>query len=484
MIGRFPSSIFRAYDIRGVVDQAITTELAECLGLAYTHFLLERSPSRHLSTMKIAVGRDVRLSSVSHATALIRGLRRGGVQVLDLGVVPTPLTYFAVFADDLDGGLMVTGSHHPAHYNGFKLCVGKDSLCGPEIQQLRHHVETAAYHQAPAISGTYQHLDIQERYIEYLVSQFPSVYQPAHKRIVIDAANGTAGQIAPALFRRLGAEVMELYCDLDGRFPNHHPDPSVHTNLQDLSESVQRHQADLGIAFDGDADRLGVVDETGRILFGDELLAILSRALLEQHPGTKIISEVKASSRLYEDIRQHGGEPIMWKTGHSFIKKKMKESGALLAGEMSGHFFYADQYFGYDDAMYTAMRLYTILCRKQRPLSSLYADLPPSFVTPEIRVDCPDHRKFGLVQIVQDVMLQRGLTPTEMDGLRIDFPDGWGLIRASNTQPAIVYRFEAQSLARLREIFDLFAEMTSEATTRLALQGFSLPLFEQIPVTS
>jgi phosphomannomutase/phosphoglucomutase len=369
-------------------------------------------------------------------------------------VCPTPLTYFSVFHLNLDGAIMVTGSHNPADYNGFKICVGKDTLHGADIQNLLVRMQSGTPMNLidANTEGAIREHAILPDYINY-VSKHAEKVRPA--KIVLDAGNGTAGTVAPELFRKMGAEVIELFCDLDGRFPNHHPDPTVPANLKDLIAAVKTHGADFGVAFDGDSDRIGLVDEKGRILFGDELMVLLSRDVLKHLPGSTIISEVKSSHRLYQDIAAHGGNPIMWKTGHSLIKSKMKETGAALAGEMSGHIFFSHRWFGFDDAIYAATRVYEIFSRSGGALSDLIADLPPTYSTPEIRVDCEESLKFKLVEETRRRFESRDLKPNTIDGIRIDTKDGWGLLRASNTQPVLVLRFEATSMARLEELRSL-----------------------------
>jgi phosphomannomutase/phosphoglucomutase len=361
---------------------------------------------------------------------------------------------------------MVTGSHNPANYNGFKICAGKDTLHGADIQDLLRRMESGSpvSLQTQFSQGSIQDHAIIPDYIQYVSANAEKVKKA---KIVLDAGNGTAGTVAPELFRKMGADVVELYCDLDGRFPNHHPDPTVPANLKALIAAVREHKADFGVAFDGDSDRIGVVDENGRILFGDELMVILSRDLLARKPGATIISEVKSSHRLYQDIAARGGKPIMWKTGHSLIKSKMKETKAELAGEMSGHIFFADRWFGFDDAIYAATRVYEIYSRAQSSLSSLIQDLPPTFSTPEIRVDCEEALKFKLVEATRLRLESLDFKPNTIDGIRIDTKDGWGLLRASNTQPVLVLRFEATSEGRLAELRTLFEKELQSAAVSI-----------------
>lgn len=442
-------AVFREYDIRGFVATDLGLEFSEQLGLAYAKLISGGTPAAGRRHLTVSVGFDCRSSSPGYAEALVRGLTSSGIDVIQLGECPTPLTYFSIFSLDLDGGIMITGSHNDSEYNGFKLCAGKETLHGQQIQDLRILMEEPRP-PFPANSriGEVSSYRIIDKYIDYLVSNARTLVK---KKIVIDAGNATASLVAPELFIRLGAEVIPLYCDVNGSFPNHHPDPTVAANLRALVETVVNQQADFGIAFDGDSDRIGLVDENGRIMFGDELMVILSRALLAEHPGATIISEVKSSHRLYDDLAARDGKGIMWRTGHSVIKAKMKETGALLAGEMSGHIFFADRYFGYDDAIYAAMRLYEIASSTNGPVSSLLAGLPEILATPEIRVPCEEEKKFRLVEEAKSRLRGR-FTINEIDGMRVEFGDSWGLLRASNTQAALVLRFEAPTEVRMIEI--------------------------------
>jgi len=451
-------SIFREYDIRGIAGKDLSPEFAEQLGLTYSQYIGSRKPVAGRKNLTVSVGWDCRLSSDSYSEALVRGLRKGGLDVIRLGVCPTPLTYFSIFHLDLDGGIMVTGSHNPGDYNGFKTCVGRDTIHGHQIQEFRALMEKASQSQGMR-EGHVSDFAVIPAYSDYLVKNARKL-KP--KKIVIDAGNGTASNVAPELFKRLGADVIPLFCELDGRFPNHHPDPTVPANLKVLVETIRKEKADFGIAFDGDSDRIGLVDETGRIIFGDELMVIFARDILREIPGATIISEVKSSHRLYNDIAAKGGKPIMWKTGHSLIKSKMKETKAALAGEMSGHVFFADRYFGFDDAIYAALRVYEIASSAPGPVSSLIADLPPMIATPEIRVDCEEEKKFKLVEETKK-RLAPGRKINDIDGVRVDFGDSWGLVRASNTQPVLVLRFEAPTQSRLDEIRGIVEGALSEA---------------------
>jgi len=445
--------IFREYDIRGVVGQDLTPDLAEQIGKAFGTTLRRRN------LRQIAVGRDGRESSPLLRQRLIDGVTAAGIGVTDIGVCPTPLLYFALFNLPVDGGAMITASHNPSEYNGFKLCVGRETLYGEEIQKLRRMIEAKDYETglpagqagaAPALRSQ----EIIPSYLDYLRRQFGSVKGRGIK-IVVDSGNAMGALVGPRALKNMGCEVIELYSELDSRFPNHHPDPTVTENLKDIIETVRSKRADLGIAYDGDADRIGAVDERGEILWGDQLLMIFARDVLRRRPGAMILSEVKASQVLYDDIRRHGGQALMWKAGHSLIKSKMKETGALLAGEMSGHIFFADRYFGYDDAVYAGCRLVEILAEDRKPLSQLLSDLPKTSSTPEIRLDCPDDRKFLIVQKLKERFEALRSCPLPgsipirdlitLDGVRVVFDDGWGLVRASNTQPALVLRFEART---------------------------------------
>jgi phosphomannomutase/phosphoglucomutase len=443
-------AIFREYDIRGIAGRDFDGAFARTLGQAYGTL------AREAGKRVVSVGRDCRLTSPEYATAIAEGARSTGLEVIDIGVCPTPLMYFSLFHFDLDGGVQITGSHNPADFNGFKVCLGKETLYGEGIQQLRRVVEAGRFTTG---AGAQSARPIIPPYQDYLAQQFGRLARPV--RVAVDAGNGTAGPVAPPIFERMGCTVTPLFCDMDGRFPNHHPDPTVVENMADLIRAIAAGRGEIGIAFDGDADRIGVVDGNGRILWGDELLILFARAVLETQPGAVIVSEVKCSQRLFDDIEARGGRAIMWKAGHSLLKAKMKETGALLGGEMSGHMFFADRYFGYDDAIYAACRLLEIVARAGRPLGQLLADLPPSFTTPEIRVDCPDDVKFTVAERAREHFRGR-YEIIDVDGVRVRFPEGWGLIRASNTQPVLVMRFEAQSPEKLAEYRRLVEETVAE----------------------
>jgi phosphomannomutase/phosphoglucomutase len=433
-------TIFREYDIRGLVDQDLTEDAVFRVGRALG------ARVREAGGRKVAVGRDARLSGPKFAKAMISALTGTGVDVLDLGVVPTPLTYFAAHTAGVDGICMITGSHNPPEYNGLKLGLGSATYHGAEIQALRRLAEDGPF---PGGAGTVTSLDVITPYLDYVRKNLQLGKRKL--KVVVDAGNGTGGVVAVPLFRSLGIEVVPLFIEMDGNFPNHHPDPTVEKNLEHLKARVREVGADVGIAYDGDADRVGAVDEKGNVLWGDQIMILFSRALLAENPGAAIVGEVKCSFTLYDEIQKHGGRGIMWKAGHSLIKAKMKEEHALLAGEMSGHIFFAHRWFGFDDGIYSSARLLELLSRTDRPMSTLLADVPRTASTPELRVDCPEDKKFEVVRRAQEYFKAR-YTAVTVDGVRVVFPDGWGLVRASNTQPLLVLRFEATTQARLEEI--------------------------------
>jgi phosphomannomutase/phosphoglucomutase len=448
-------SVFREYDIRGLAEKDFDKEFALVLGKAHGTLIRERGGTR------VSVGRDCRATSDAYAESVIAGLMATGLHVYDVGVCPTPLLYFSLFHLDVDGGIQVTASHNPSEYNGFKVCLGKDTLYGRQIQALRADMEQQRFRERPG--GRVEAYDIVTPYHERLAKDVPELKRPLS--VVIDAGSGVAGPVAPPIFRRLGCAVSEIACTPDGRFPVHHPDPTIPENLELLIRKVREEKADLGIAYDGDADRLGAVDEQGKILWGDELLILFSRDVLKRHPGALIISEVKCSQRLYDEIARNSGTAIMWKAGHSLLKAKMKETHAVLAGEMSGHMFFADRYYGYDDAVYASLRLVELVATAGRPLSALLVDLPKTVSTPEIRVECPDDKKFVIAEKAKEYFRQH-YDIIDVDGVRVRFPEGWGLIRASNTQPALVLRFEAQSPQRLDEYRAIIEDKIQELGCR------------------
>jgi phosphomannomutase/phosphoglucomutase len=439
--------IFRAYDIRGIVDKDFDEEWVETFGRACGTYFLEKGYN------KCVVGRDCRHSSPAYQNAIIKGLLSTGIDVIILPMVPTPVFYFAVKHLSLHAGVMITASHNPPEFNGFKVWGGEDTIHTIEIERLYEIMKKGKFKQG---SGFASEFDVIPIYLEEITKGI-SLKNPI--KIVVDGGNGTSGDICKNLLERIGCQVHCLYCNPDPDFPNHHPDPTVLENIKDLREKVIELGAHIGVGFDGDGDRIGVVDEKGDVLYGDQVLAIFARDILKNNPGAKIIGEVKCSHLLYKDIEKHGGKPIMWKTGHSLIKAKMKEEGALLAGEMSGHMFFADRYYGYDDAIYAAARLVEILSQDpSKKLSTYLEDWPKTYNTPEIRMDCPEEIKFKVVEKAKTYFKEHceGGEVIDVDGIRINFKDGWGLIRASNTQPVLVLRFEAESEKRLKEIQEFF----------------------------
>jgi phosphomannomutase/phosphoglucomutase len=431
--------IFRQYDIRGIAGKDLTESDVVSIGQGIGTYL-QRQGNRF-----IAVGRDCRVTSDAYAERLIEGLAAAGCRIVDIGICPTPVAYFAIRHLDTQGCVMVTASHNPPEYNGFKICSGVDSVFGEQIQQIRTIISEKEFIHG---NGGVENYEVLPAYIDYVMENI-GLKRPL--RVGIDPGNGTGGLTAVPILRNLGCEVHELYTDMDGAFPNHEADPTVAANMADLLALVKAKQLDVGLAFDGDADRLGVVDADGRLIYGDQLMILFSREILVRKPGAVFVSEVKCSQTMYDDIKKHGGVGIMWKTGHSMIKKKMKEVNAELAGEMSGHLFFADRYFGYDDAVYAACRLLEILADKKQTIGRLLADVPKTYNTPEIRVDCPDPIKFEVVARVTEYFRQCERV-IDIDGARVLFDGGWGLVRASNTQPALVLRFEADSQERLLAI--------------------------------
>jgi len=451
---RINPQIFREYDIRGVVDKDLTLDIVRRLGQGFGAHMAQ------LDQRELVVGRDGRLSSEAFEKALIEGLVFTGCHIVNIGLCPTPVYYFSIFHLDKNGGMMVTGSHNPPEFNGFKVSVGKSTIFGEEIQKLRRLIDKGEF---PAGKGNLSKREIIRPYQDYIKK---NIHIEKKLKVVIDAGNGTAGAVAGPLLRDLGCELEELYCDVDGRFPNHFPDPTIPENLSVLIDRVKKTRADVGIGYDGDADRIGVVDDQGNIIWGDQLMILFSREILKGKKGATFVAEVKCSQNLFDDIQKHGGKAMMWKTGHSLIKEKMREEKAALGGEMSGHIFFADRYFGYDDAIYASCRLIEILSKTDKKLSGLLRDVPKTLITPEIRVDCPDEIKFRVVEGVREA-LRKDHTVIDVDGVRVKFEDGWGLVRASNTQPALVLRFEALTRDRLNEIKKFVETKVQEAVSAL-----------------
>ncbi|NWF51981.1 MAG: phosphomannomutase/phosphoglucomutase [Nitrospirae bacterium] len=450
-------AIFREYDIRGIWGKDLTEEIVYIIGKAFAVYLKNVTRKEKI---KISIGRDVRLSSPAIFKSIKKGLIDSGIDIVDIGVCPTPLQYFSLFHLLLDGGIMITGSHNPPEFNGMKLSTGKDTLYGQKIQEIKKIAEKGNFIKGKGKTESYE---IIPEYKRYLMKNFSSFNR---MKVVVDAGNGTAGIVAPEIIRELGCEVIELYCEPDGNFPHHHPDPTVMENIKDLIEKVISSGSNIGIGYDGDADRIGIVSDKGEVIWGDRLMVIFARDIiknLDSKPKSQkskspiFVGEVKCSQIMYDEIKKIGGNAIMWKAGHSLIKQKMKETGALLGGEMSGHMFFADRYFGYDDAIYTSLRLLEILSKNGSPYSidRLLSDIPKSISTPEIRIQCPDDIKFKVVERLKENFTDYPLN--DIDGIRIHFEEGWGLIRASNTQPALVLRFEAKdedSLKKIRELIE------------------------------
>ncbi|MEX0999154.1 MAG: phosphomannomutase/phosphoglucomutase [Thermodesulfobacteriota bacterium] len=433
------TGIFREYDIRGITGTDIDEEVFELIGKAYGTYM------KKLGASSISMGRDCRVTSPELSQAVARGINSTGLDVLDIGMVSTPMLYFSLYNLDVDGGVMITASHNPGEYNGIKLSSGKNSLFGEQIQEIREITEKGEFEVG---SGSTNDADIREGYIKFLKDNLD--IKPG-LRVAADYGNGMTGIIGPEVFREFGCELTELYETPDGTFPNHHPDPTVEENLAELIDNVKSKQLEVGLGFDGDGDRIGVIDENGDIIWGDMLVLIFARDILTREKGAKFIGDVKCSTKLFKGIEDAGGEAIMWKTGHSLIKNKMKVENAAMAGEMSGHIFFADKFFGYDDALYAALRLLEIMSKTGKKVSELLGDVPHSVSTPEIRMDCPEEIKFQLVEEVKNRLSEKHQV-IDIDGVRIEFADGWGLIRASNTQPALVLRFEAQDDQKLQDI--------------------------------
>jgi len=431
--------IFTEYDIRGITGTDIDEEVFELIGKAYGTYM------KKLGASTISMGRDCRVTSPELSQAVAKGINSTGINVLDIGMVATPMLYFSLYNLDVDGGVMVTASHNPGEYNGIKLSEGKNSLFGDHIQEIRKLAEGGDFATG---SGNTSEADIREDYIKFLKDNLD--IKPG-LRIAADYGNGMTGVIGPEVFREFGCEITELYETPDGTFPNHHPDPTVEENLAELIDTVKSKNLEVGLGFDGDGDRIGVIDENGNIIWGDMLVLIFARDILTREKGAKFIGDVKCSTKLFRGIEDAGGGAIMWKTGHSLIKNKMKVENAAMAGEMSGHIFFADKFFGYDDALYAALRLLEIVSKTGKKVSELLGDIPHSVSTPEIRMDVPEEIKFQLVEKVKNRLSEKHQV-IDIDGVRIEFPDGWGLIRASNTQPALVLRFEAKSDQKLHEI--------------------------------
>jgi phosphomannomutase len=453
---RFDSTILREYDIRGVVGETLDERDAHALGRAYAAML------REVGGRKVAVGRDGRLSSPALEAALVEGLTTSGVDVARIGLGPTPMLYFAGHTLGVDGALMVTGSHNPPDHNGFKLMRGRGSLYGADIQRLG---AIAAAGDFPRGAGKVEDRAVRDAYIARLLQDYRA---GRTLRIAWDSGNGATGEVVTLLTAKLPGEHVLLNTAIDGHFPVHHPDPTEPKNLAQLQDAVTGHGCDLGIAFDGDGDRIGVVDGDGEILWGDQLMVVLAREVIAEHPGAEIIADVKASQVLFDEVARLGGKPLMWRTGHSLIKAKMAETGAPLAGEMSGHIFYADRYFGYDDALYAAVRLLSIMSRAAESLAEIRRELPAVTNTPELRIPCAETRKFAVIDEVKARLRQAGAAMSDIDGVRVHTPQGWWLLRASNTQAVLVARAEAANQAGLDKL-------TAALAAQLRASGVKLP---------
>lgn len=453
--------IFREYDIRGMVDSELSTEFAHVLGRAYGTLAREHKLNR------IGVGHDCRLTSPAYAQALAEGIAAEGIDVVLTGMGPTPQLYYAVFAHELGGGIQVTGSHNPPDMNGFKILLGKQTLSGADIQDLRNRCERVVTTAKPATTpGTISDLPVREAYIQELINNSRPHMGPRKLKVVVDAGNGVGGLVGPAVLRGLGVDVIELFCEPDGGFPNHHPDPTELKNIVQLRAAVREHRADFGIGWDGDADRIGVVDEQGEVIFGDMLLLMYGRAILQEKPGATIIGDVKCSSQLFDDLAARGARAIMWKTGHSLIKGKLKETHGDLAGEMSGHIFFKHRYFGFDDALYASCRLVELASATTEPISAKLADLKKMVSTPELRINCPEQIKFKVAQEAQKAFSEYKVDT--IDGVRVTFPQGWGLVRASNTQPVLVMRFEAETPELLEKYRKIVVDRIEQITAQLS----------------
>ena len=441
-----PESIFRAYDIRGIVGETLTEDVVEQIGQAVG----SESQSRGAGT--IVVGRDGRLSGPSLQSALMRGLQSSGMEVIDIGQAPTPMIYFAAVHLKASSCVAVTGSHNPPDYNGLKIVAAGETLSADAIQDIRNRIVDGDLLTG---TGSLREMDIQSDYIQRVVSDI-KIGRPL--KLVVDCGNGVAGGVAPQLLRELGCEVAELYCEVDGTFPNHHPDPSKPENVAELREQVLHSGADLGLAFDGDGDRLGVIDSAGNLIFPDRQMMLYAQDLLSRNPGGEVIYDVKCTRNLPDIISKAGGKPTMWKTGHSFIKKKLKESGALLAGEMSGHIFFKERWYGFDDALYTAARLLEIVSATERSTEEIFGDLPDTVNTPELNIQFAEGEHYAFMDQLKQQATFDGAEMNSIDGVRADYPNGWGLVRPSNTTPVLVLRFEADSENDIRHVQNAFRQ--------------------------
>ncbi len=452
-----PPEIFKAYDIRGIVDKTLTPDIVERIGHALGSEALAQQ-QRHF-----VIGRDGRLSGPELSAALARGIAKSGCDVIDIGMVPTPVLYFAIQYLGAGSGVAVTGSHNPPDYNGIKMVIGGHTLSGDAIQNLRTRLLN---NNLVSGKGNISSTDVRAAYIDRVAND---VKLARPMRIAVDCGNGVAGEMAPQLLKRLGCQVTELFCEIDGHFPNHHPDPSKPENLKDLTAEIKKGKYDVGLAFDGDGDRLGVISPDGQVIWPDRQMILYARDVLSRHPGAEIIYDVKCSRTLDAEIRKAGGKATMWKTGHSFIKAKLKETGALLAGEMSGHIFFKERWYGFDDGLYTATRLLELLSHDSRPTQEIFSSLPNTVNTPELNLKFAEGEHFTVIK----ELVARAHFPdaklTTIDGLRADFSDGFGLVRASNTTPVLVFRFEADNKPALDRILERFRELMHSVRPGIAL---------------
>lgn len=448
----FNPTILRAYDIRGIIDESLSINDAFALGKAYASYLISKNNNKlakNEQTTKVAVAYDGRISSPDLESALVEGLKQSGIAVIKVGLCPTPMLYFTVRSMNLDGGIMITGSHNPPSHNGFKMMLDKAALFGKDIQQLGKIAEKGDFISG---DGSEETIDVFDEYIDVLVSAFEVDKHRKKLKVAWDAGNGAAGEVMEKLSKKLSGEHILLNEKIDGTFPAHHPDPSNPENLQQLIDVVIKEKCDLGVAFDGDGDRIGAVDGNGRIIWGDELVYLYAKDVLATNSGATVIADVKASQVLFDKIDDMGGNPIIWKTGHSFIKDKMMETGAKLAGEMSGHIFFADKYYGYDDGLYAAVRLLNIVAKDEKTLDEILSEYPEVYNTPEIRIDVAEERKFVIVDEIKSRLRESGAKFSDIDGARVMKDNGWWLIRASNTQAALVARCEADNEKSLEKI--------------------------------
>ena len=456
LLNDFDAEVFRAYDIRGIAGTALTDAFVWHLGRAFAAQALQQQ------VKTVVVAADGRLSSPNFKTLLCQGLLAGGCDVIDIGFVPTPTLYFAAHQQADKTGIMITGSHNPADYNGFKMMLAGHTLSGDDIQALRIRIENQDYSEG---QGTLVHQDFSETYLKRITDD---VTLQSPLKVVVDCGNGIPGNLAPELIKRLGCEIIPLFCDVDGTFPNHHPDPGKLKNLQDVIRAVAEHKADLGLAFDGDGDRVGVVTDQGHVVYPDRVMMLFADDVIARNPKAEILFDVKCSRLLPKVIEAAGGKATMWKTGHSLIKQQMKACGALLAGEMSGHIFFKERWFGFDDGLYSAARLLEILATRTESADAIFKAYPEDISTPEINIEVRDDNKFHIVEALQQLSFEGG-NASHIDGVRVDYPDGWGLIRASNTTPMLVLRFEAETQSALERIRDAFQQRLHQVVPDLMI---------------